>query len=195
VKRTILLFLVLLINSCIFVPTTDFPSKTSAVKIVISKTPIRTRTPRPTRTIVPSRTPTRTITPTPTLTASLTSTLLPQLIAHKWQPKSVLVKLESGGGDGCCVYSYPPAFVLYANGRLIVNRRFEENGEERTQLLTKVFPRQELCSVLNTIDQTGYLYYDPSSYHPQSGEYFAVDGASHLNIIGLTQKSFELSVI
>jgi len=85
--------------------------------------------------------------------------------------------MESGGGDGCCLYSYPAELVLYADGRLIVRQGYEANGEWRRQLMTKVLSRAELCSVLNTVDQTGFLDYSPAAYRPQNSDYFSIDGS------------------
>ena len=150
--------------------------------IAQTQTSSSTKTIIPSKTRPPTRTPAPTLTPRPSLTASLTSTVLPPLTLNKWYPESVLVKLEHGGGDGCCLYSYPPSLVLYANGRIIVNQDFEQDGEWRNQPMTKVYSREETCSILNTIDQTGFLYYNTNSYHPQNSDYFSIDGAGYVAI-------------
>ena len=173
-KQITILFLagIWLVVSC----TPSTPSVTPTVTLTPSFTP------RPSETFTPSHTPTPSLTPTSSLTPSLTSTAVPPLAVHKWHPKTVLVKLESGGGDGCCRYSYPASLVLYANGRMILSENFEENGDWRFQLLTKTYSREETCAILNTIDQTGFLDYNPNEYRPQGSDYFAIDGSATTRI-------------
>ena len=177
-KRIALFLVILLLIGC--VPTQ--PVMISAETLVPSDTSLPPSTPQLTRTKSPSRTPALSLTPSLSLTASLTTTPVPPLITHKWHPETVLLKLESGGGDGCCLYTYPPSLVLYANGRIIVSRGFEENDEWRNQLITQTYAREETCSILNTIDQTGFLDYNARDYRPQNGDYFSIDGAGDMSI-------------
>jgi len=179
-KRVILLFFVcvLLVGSCTPTQPVEMPTET----LIPTDALVPSKTSAPTRTSSPSRTPAPTMTPKPSLTATITTTAVPPLAVNKWQPKTVLVKFESKGGDGCCLYSYPPDLVLYANGRIIVSQYFKDNDGWRYQPMTKVYPRGELCSILNTIDQTGYLYYNPRSYQPQGSDYFSTDGGPYVFI-------------
>lgn len=95
---------------------------------------------------------------TPTFTPEIARTPVPPLTSHEWMPESILVKIEAvGTGDGCCIYSLPPFFILYADGTLIIR-----NDSDLTQMI--VLDRSTICSVLNTIDQYGFLYYDPTTY-------------------------------
>jgi len=173
-KRSILMILsILFVASC--APAT--PIATTAVFL----TP-PFQTPSPALTRPPTRTPTSNVTPLSSLTPSMTSTPGPSLTTHKWSPKTVLVKLDHNGGDKHYVNSLPPKVVLYANGRLIVSRGFDRDGDWRTQLFTKVYSRQESCAVLNTIEKLGFLYYDSSTYYPQNNEFFEPEGASSASI-------------
>lgn len=168
----LLIAIVLLIVGC-------GPS-TSGVTPVATLTP--SLTPKPTGTRVPSHTPVPSLTPSPSLTTSVTSTVVPPLTIHKWRPKPVLVKMEYKGGDGGCECSYPPSLVLYANGRIILSESFEENDEWRYRLVTTMLSRSKMCSILNTIDQTGFLYYTVDEYRPQNSEYFSIDGSNTTSI-------------
>jgi hypothetical protein len=86
--------------------------------------------------------------------------------------------LDSWGGDGCCLYSYPAEFVFYADGRIILLQGFDQDGEWRYRLLTKMYSRKEMCSILNTIDRTRFLEYDAGEYRPQDSEFFSIDGSN-----------------
>jgi len=182
-RRILLSFWVgtLIVAGC--APSVQSMSPTMPPTPSLSPNSTRTLTPNPTQTRPPSRKPAPSLTPAPSVTPSLTSTATPTsivvspLTAHKWLPQTVLLKMESGGGDGCCLYSYPAELVLYADGRLIVRQGYEANGEWRRQLMTKVLSRAELCSVLNTVDQTGFLDYSPAAYRPQNSDYFSIDGS------------------
>jgi hypothetical protein len=94
----------------------------------------------------------------PTFTPELVGTPIPPLTSHEWMPDSILVKIEAvGTGDGCCIYSLPPFLILYADGTLII--RNDSDLIQKT-----VLDRRRVCSVLNTIDQYGFLDYDPTTY-------------------------------
>jgi hypothetical protein len=156
----------------------------SETRVVVSQTPIitgtpvsvSTKTPQATRTQRPTDIPSSTHLPTPIWTP------VPPLTKHEWQPEAVLVKLESGGGDGCCEYSYPPKLVLYSDGSLFVVHDEEIAGAWRTQLFMKKLDRQETCSFLNAIDQSGFFDYDPSAYKPAHGDLYSVQGAASTRI-------------
>jgi hypothetical protein len=151
--------------------------------LVVEPTFTLTATPSPSKIVRFTETATSILilTDTPTFPPTLTSTPMPPLVAHEWQPQTVLAKLESGGGDGCCEYSYPPDLVLYANGRLIITRSEEVAGKWIMRLFTKRLDRQATCGFLNTIDQAGFLDYDPSTYKPKGGAY-SVDGSDYTRI-------------
>jgi hypothetical protein len=86
-----------------------------------------------------------------TTAATPTSPPVPELESHEWQPEAVLVSFGSFSGDGV---SNPPAeLTLLANGSLFVS----DAGLYRADL-----SRSEVCQLLNTIEQTGFLEYDPS---------------------------------
>jgi hypothetical protein len=119
-----------------------------------------TKTPRPTKTPPPSATPT---TPTPT------STSLPPLEAHRWSPQRLLVRYDVFGGDGpCCLHESPANLTILSDGTVVITATHDETF----RTLTTRLPRQQLCSLLNTIDRTGFLDYDPQPYLDQ----FSVSG-------------------
>jgi hypothetical protein len=91
-------------------------------------------------------------------------TPVPTLIAHSWQPNAVLVFADDQGGDGCCEQSFPPQFTVYADGRAFATHYSQVNDEDKQQILTYQFNNTEICQLLNTIDQTGFFDYDPSTY-------------------------------
>lgn len=135
-------------------------------------TPLATATPsltpsltlQPTRTRYPSRTPTPSLTPFPTLTISPTSTLQPPLTEHQWQPERVLISLEFTPGDGGFFAPSYPSFILYADGNMFKTGFLQIKNEYRKQLLFKKLDRKEICQNLNTLDQIGFLDYNPESY-------------------------------
>lgn len=153
-------------NNTLTSQVTSTPSSTTrpAVQKTLEKDlaeldPVATYTPGP-----PTATPTATITPTPTVT--LTSTAQPPLAAHTWELDPILIQMETSSGDGCCTYTSPPELVLYANG-LFIRAGYENN---RYAMLARKLDRQEMCALLNTIDQAGFFDYDPSVYQdPMDG--------------------------
>lgn len=132
-------------------------SLTPTVKPTITRRP--TKTPRPTRTPRPTYTPTLTLTPTVTLT----STPVPALVAHTWQTDAVLLLHDVRGGDGFS-YPYPPQLVLYADGRLFKLDYVKVDDGYLSQILTQQLDQQQVCQILNSIDQYGFFDYDPSTY-------------------------------
>jgi hypothetical protein len=111
---------------------------------------VRTETQAVTSAVSPTSSPTRTSTPQP------------PLVEHEWQPEWVLLSFNFTSGDGGGDLRPPlaPKFILYADGNLFVER-FLEKG---SQFLVKKLERKEICQTLNTLDQIGFLDYDPSSY-------------------------------
>lgn len=109
---------------------------------------------------------------TPTFVPTMTSTPQPPLVAHEWYPRNVLVlSWESSGyveGGGYNVASFPPSFVLFYDGRLYITDFETEEGNYRRRIQFVQLKRQQICALLNTIDQTGFFDYDTSSYKPPS---------------------------
>lgn len=115
----------------------------------------------PTHTASPTKTQTATPTASTIPTSTLTSTPQPHLQAHTWVVKPVLAQVFTGHGDGCCYWSNPPELILYADGLFIHS---QDLGNFRYQMTGRKLNRQEVCRLLNTIDQAGFLNYDHSMY-------------------------------
>lgn len=113
---------------------------------------VRTETQTVTSTVSPARSPT------------MTSTPQPPLVEHEWEPEQALMlfRFTAGDGGGIIAQSAPPRFILYADGGLFVTRSTEDDS--RQQLFFKKLTREEICQNLNTLDQIGFLDYDPSTY-------------------------------
>ncbi|HNB52162.1 MAG TPA: hypothetical protein PK530_09480 [Anaerolineales bacterium] len=110
-----------------------------------------------------SPTPTKTeILPTPN--PVLTPTPLPPLTAHTWVPQTVLVFSDSFGGDGCCDYRLFPDLVLFGDGQLFITELIEIEGYTRQQVLRAQLDTSQVCSILNSLDQIGFLAYEASTY-------------------------------
>jgi hypothetical protein len=121
----------------------------------------------PTHTASPTKTQTAAPTASPIPTSTLTSTPQPPLQAHTWEVKPVLAQVFTGHGDGCCFWSNPPELILYANGLFI---RSQNLGKFRFQVMERKLKRQEMCRLLNAIDQAGFLDYEPTIYRdPMDG--------------------------
>ncbi len=122
--------------------------------------------------------PTNTFTPTPIHTSTPTPKPVPPLKAHEWTTDPVLLRFGQVGGDGADPFDYTlPSLILYSDGRLIYRKKEISNEDIRTELWQVILDRQQICSLLNTIDQTGFFDYEPSSYLPE-GAYLPFDGAS-----------------
>lgn len=145
------------------VPTT--PEKTSGLTFTPSPTLIPSQSP------VPSETPTLPLTFAPTVTSTLTSTPQPPLVSHEWNPEIVLISVDERGGDGGWLIGDNGLrkFVLYYDGSLFLTRSLMTDHGNRTQMLYKRLTREEICQHLNTLDQIGFLDYDPESYHFNEG--------------------------
>lgn len=153
IRRTIFLTsFALLLCACTtgeVIDATGFPTKTEkppTVQVTKQKSPS------------PTSESTAAYAPSPTFTPDVYRTPVPPLTSHEWVPESVLVELEAvGSGDGCCIYSLPPWFILYADGTLII--RDDTDIAKAEQLDSR-----GICALLNSIDQFGFFDYDPSSY-------------------------------
>jgi len=111
--------------------------------------------------IVPTAFPTPNASLIPSLPEA-TTTPTPQLTAHPWIPEAVLIELGESGGDGN-FGPYIPDLILYADGNLI----FQSSGGLRRKQLE----RQEICALLNTVEQSGFFDYDSAK------DDYSVDGA------------------
>ncbi len=123
-------------------------------------TPTATLHPIPTS--IPSYTPT--LAPTASITPgpSPTSTPQPGLTSHEWQPQGVLILAGTRDTNSHTPFSSDIDFMLLADGKLIV-RNCNQNA---CTYQTGQLDRSQVCSLLNTIDQSGFFDYDTSSFHP-----------------------------
>ena len=119
--------------------------------------------------VIPTFAPTDT--PTPEVTASETpwptATPLPlsPLITHTWQVGPVLIQqyiYASSDGGPClfCSFRDVPT-ILYSDGTLIMGRDLGAGRE----IVQGKLSRQQMCAVLNTIDQTGFLQLAPQDWY------------------------------
>ena len=140
-----------------------------STEIRLIPTATLSRTPRPTFTPRLSRTPVLSATPFPTFTVSPTSTSQPPLRVHSWRPEMALALLFHTRGDGGSIFmdSIQPSFALFADGRLFVKKYDESTGYAR--IFTRQLSRKEICQHLNTLDQAGFLDYDPETYQFAGG--------------------------
>jgi len=172
--------------------TTPVPTETRPVQTpTLSRTPYSTFTPRP------SRTPVLSATPFPTFTVSPTSTTQPPLQINTWQPETVLISFYETYGDGGADYPFTlkPSFLLLADGRLFVSRYDSETGEY--SILTRQLDRKGICQHLNTLDQIGYLDYDPATYQFVGGSPIIKGGPGNIITVNawklLKESYYELS--
>jgi hypothetical protein len=137
------------------IPTlTTLPSETATA----TRGPIPTQrpSPSPSSTTIPSRTPG----PAPS------GTPVPPLSAHTWQPAPVLIQAARRDQNTRSLFTLIPFFVLYADGQLVLQRC--QNGQ--CSLTSQQLKPQETCRLLNSIDQLGFLDYDPATFQsPQGG--------------------------
>ncbi len=173
-----------------------------------SPTPTRSATPRKTRVPVNAATEqsqkrearhTFTPSPAPTATSKPTYTPTPKpvppLVAHEWTTEPILLRFGQIGGDGADPLDYSlPSLILYSDGRLIF-RQWEKSNQDdlRVKLWEVDLSRQEICALLNTIDQTGFFDYDPSTYLPE-GTYLPFEGASNTVIEVHAWRSKQISL-
>lgn len=121
----------------------------------------------------------------PTIDRWTTPTSVPQLQSHTWKPNQVLIDFGHYGGDAPIAFhrgDNPPALILYADGRLIFENKIDQFSYEP---MMTILERDEMCRILNTIDQTGFFDYQQTSVLPlvmgSSGSYINVNAwKSHL---------------
>jgi hypothetical protein len=139
-------------------PPTD--SSTPTVRSTLALIDVSTFTPRLTDTATsPASTLPATLTHTTMPTPTYTPIPIPSLDTHQWEPVPVLILLDSTGGDGSSPYPFPPQLILYANGALFVT-----HWRDSWQLWSTTLDQPQICALLNTIEQTGFFTYDPSTY-------------------------------
>lgn len=150
------------LGACQQVVTPTVPPTTPAPKDTLTVT--ATRKPLPTQR--PSQTPSPTTAPSLTPGPAPTSTPVPPLSAHTWQPAPVLVEAARRDLQSNSPFNLNPFFVLYADGKLILQQC--KSGECR--LVSQQLKPAETCRLLNTFDQLGFMDYDPTTYQsPQGG--------------------------
>lgn len=123
-----------------------------------------------------TQTATSTVSPVPSQT--LTNTPQPSLVEHEWQPERVLLSFRFTPGDGGGIPFPPLHFVLYANGDLFITRSLGEVYQYQKQMFFRKLDEREICQNLNTLDQIGFLDYDPSTYEFVGGSPNVVGGPS-----------------
>lgn len=136
--------------------STPFPTQKTIAERIDTATPPPTQTfpPSPTNTLIPTALPTSTSTPQP------------PLVSHTWKLDQVLIEVEEGGGDCPCWSIDPPKLVLYGDGLLIRSQQ----SDGRDEMMARKLNRGEMCALFNTLDQVGFLDYDPSVYQdPMAG--------------------------
>lgn len=160
-------------------------AKTATATIAITPSLYPTKTPL-SSTKLPAWTP---IPPSETPTAfppTNTSTPLPTLSFHGWKPDIILANYSYSGGDGPFVFPELPILRLFFDGQLFITSEIEVKDNWYEQVKTKRLSREEICELLNTIDQTGFFDYDEDSYRiNRFGEYidwFQGDGGAHHSI-------------
>jgi hypothetical protein len=97
-------------------------------------------------------------TPSPTLDSTPASPL-----TRTWEVGPVLLEFKTLFEDSAPFgVSRTPDLILYSDGRLVVRT----NAGFRAAQLS----RQEICTLLNTIDQVGFYDFDMAPYHEQMDE-------------------------
>jgi hypothetical protein len=114
---------------------------------------------------------------TPTTSSTQTTTPVATLISHEWVPRDPLISFGDTVGDGGFPFddSLPLEFTLLSNGELfIINWNEDPTSYE---IKSRTLSVQNICILLNSIDQTGFFDYDPSTYikYPRT---------SHLPVMG-----------
>ena len=165
------------------------PTTTSTPRPTITKTPTSRPTLKPVNDLTRQAefregfytlTPTHTPPPTPTQTPTPTPEPVPPLIAHEWTSDPILIRFGQVGGDGADPLDFSlPSLILYSDGTLIYRKWKVASGDDvQVELWQVDLDRQQMCALLNAIDQTGFFDYDPSTYLPK-GQYLPFDGASN----------------
>jgi len=73
--------------------------------------------------------------------------------------------------------SWPPSLVLFSDGRLFLTRSEQVGKVWYPRIWQTRLARQDVCGLLNTIDQNGFFDYDPATYQGPS-----TDGARFTTI-------------
>jgi len=159
------------------------PRESASTVQTPSLTPRATLTARPTSTRLP------TVLPSPT-EPTLTSTPVPTLAPHKWPAEHTLIEFDIYGGDGGCCFHYPPAqLTLFSDGEVFTTRYDDDSFEVFSSRLS----RGEVCSLLNTIDQFGFLDYEPAPYLDQIDRTWLDGGGStHIKVNAWKSNSIAL---
>jgi hypothetical protein len=88
---------------------------------------------------------------------------------HKWQPETVLIYYAYTDVIKELPPPIPYHLILYADGQMFLFREdyrtfYGIQASSSIEILTKKLSNQEICALLNTVDQTGFFDYDPSTY-------------------------------
>jgi len=111
---------------------------------------------------------------------TLTGTPVPRLTAHSWNPEDILVEYGGSGGDGGPVYGdlLPGEFTLLSTGELFILNWDDESYGLSLEYIS--LPREAVCNLLNSIDQTGFLFYDPKTFVKDPEHWNSpIDGAGY----------------
>ncbi len=121
---------------------------------------------KPTQTYIPSQTPIIVPSATSTFVPTITNVPIATLASHDWKPAPILITYDKDW-DGFCSTVCPPdsaPFILYGDGNFFLYTSVDINGNTHFRYLHKKLDQSEICRILNTIDQTGFLDFDPSTY-------------------------------
>ena len=153
-----------LLVACSSIPIHSLEVTTQTTTIL---TPIAqpTKMPKPT---LASWTPipiplTHTPCPTPASAVVVTPTLVMLPLTRTWEVGPVILEFMTLVEDPAPFgVSRTAALILYSDGRLVIQ---SDTGFQERHL-----SRQEICALLNTIDQTGFFDLDMSPYYEQLNE-------------------------
>jgi len=81
---------------------------------------------------------------------------------REWLPDPILIQVGTIRDLKIDPFDRDPSFVLYSSGNLIQKKCTSGS----CQYLTANLNSRQVCSLLNTIELTGFFDYDPSSYRP-----------------------------
>lgn len=170
-KRCIVLVSIVLLFACVpktgldkvtytSLPPTQaaLPTKTTEV----TAPQFSTTTPRPTSTPWIPDTSTPTGTAVPTAMVEITPTMLP--ISRSWEAGPVIIEYGTYGENPAPFgVSRTPELILYSDGKLIVQSKGEFFESHLSQ--------EEICTLLNTIEQVGFFDFDMSLYEEQLNKF------------------------
>lgn len=86
---------------------------------------------------------------------------------HRWSPETILIYDGYSNDTKDLPPPIPYRLILYADGQMFMLRDTLYDGSLggwQTQIWTKKLNRKEICALLNTVEQVGYLDYSPSAY-------------------------------